>query len=73
MINRGHDGDGDYEHFYGELLDELKARHITYSIDDYNVLRVFVGNRIWFECQDVKEDTQALDIIGDELPNLKEN
>ena len=52
------------------LINELAAKHITYNIDDYNVLRVYVGSRIWFECQDVKDEIQALAIIGDELPNL---
>ena len=73
MINRGYDGDGDFDYFYGDLINELAERNITYNIDDNSVLRVYIGNRIWFECQDVKEDTQALDIIGDELENLPQN
>ena len=42
-------------------------RNINYSIDDYNELRVYDGNKILFQVQDVRTDEQAMMIIRDEL------
>lgn len=43
---------------------------ISYSIDDYNVLRIFIGNKILCEIQDVTTKEQAERLVDEEIERL---
>ena len=49
-----------------------KAAQVSYSVDDYNVLHVYLGDRLLCDIQDVTSDRQARRLVDEELARLKD-